>query len=75
MPKAYIPFKETNYFSELICDYLDQEDKLKPFYNRFPSLENFKLQIEEKKELFDDDFRSVLVKELKNQYSNVQVSR
>ena len=74
MPKAYIPFKETNYFSELICDYLDQEDKLKPFYNRFPSLENFKFQIEEKQKSCNDSFRAVLVKELKYQYENIETS-
>ena len=48
MPTNYIPFKETNYFSDFICDYLDQKPELKPLYHRFPTLENFKAQIEEK---------------------------
>lgn len=74
MPNAYIPFKETNYFSELICDYLDQNKKLKPFYNRFPSLENFKLQLAEKHKTYNHQFRPILVTELKNQYKNFETS-
>lgn len=74
MPNDYIPFKETNYFSELICDYLDQDERLKPFYNRFPSLENFKFQIEEKQKSFNNDFRDILSEELKDQYKNLEVS-
>jgi len=36
-----IAFRETGYFSELICDYLDKKEALKPFYNR--TAENKKL--------------------------------
>lgn len=69
-----ISFKNTGYFSSLICDYLDENPKLKPFYNRFPSLENFKAQIEEKAESFSLESRSVLVKALKEQYKTVETS-
>ena len=48
MPANYIPFRETNYFSDFICDYLDEKPELKLLYNRFPNLENFETQIEEK---------------------------
>ncbi|MEM6514687.1 MAG: bacillithiol biosynthesis cysteine-adding enzyme BshC [Bacteroidota bacterium] len=48
MPSACIDFRDTNYFSDFICDYLDQKPELDHFYNRFPTLENFKPQIEEK---------------------------
>ena len=48
MPTDYIPFRKTNYFSSLICDYLDEKEDLKGFYHRHPNLDNFKLQIEEK---------------------------
>ena len=41
MPTDFIPFRETNYFSDFICDYLDQADTLKTFYNRFPNFDNF----------------------------------
>ena len=76
MPSDCISFRETNYFSPLICDYLDEEPTLKPFYNRFPKLENFKSQIDTKchSELVSESHRNVLVKTLKKQYQNIQVS-
>ncbi|MBO0324029.1 bacillithiol biosynthesis cysteine-adding enzyme BshC [Muricauda sp. CAU 1633] len=69
-----IPFKETGYFSKLICDYLDQQENLKPFYNRFPSAENFKDQIKEKKANYPPSHRKVLVEALKGQYKGFEVS-
>lgn len=51
MSQNTIPFFKTGYFSKLICDYLQEKTHLKPFYNNFPNLENFKAQIKEK-ELF-----------------------
>lgn len=74
IPTYTIPFRETNYFSSLICDYLDERDKLKSLYNRFPSIENFKAQIEEKQQSFSDSNRTVLVNSLNKQYNGVQVS-
>ncbi|MCX2678420.1 bacillithiol biosynthesis cysteine-adding enzyme BshC [Galbibacter sp. EGI 63066] len=71
MPTSYISFKETGYFSNLICDYLDQKESLHPFYNRFPSIENFKAQIEEKKAVFPQENRNVLVEVLKDQYHDI----
>ncbi|MCH4552954.1 bacillithiol biosynthesis cysteine-adding enzyme BshC [Aestuariibaculum lutulentum] len=69
-----ISFKNTGYFSSLICDYLDENPQLKPFYNRFPNLENFKEQIEEKASSFNIESRTVLVKALKAQYKTVETS-
>lgn len=74
MPRDCIPFKDTNYFSSLICDYLDEKNNLKPFYNRFPNLENFKNQIEEKKVSFRVQSRNTLVSSLKRQYQNIKSS-
>ncbi|MDR9457253.1 MAG: bacillithiol biosynthesis cysteine-adding enzyme BshC [Salegentibacter sp.] len=73
MPTECIPYKETNYFSELILDYLAQKEKLKPFYNHFPEIENFKAQIEEKTS-FPIENREVLVQSLKKQYAETVVS-
>lgn len=64
-----IPFKETGYFSKLICDYLDQREELKPFFNRFPLPENFEGQINEKQGNYPKAHRGVLVASLKEQYS------
>lgn len=75
MPSDCIDFRETNYFSDFICNYLDQKPELKQFYNRFPKLENFKAQINEKKASFVEQNRSVLVKSLKQQYQNLKVSQ
>ncbi|MCX7549313.1 bacillithiol biosynthesis cysteine-adding enzyme BshC [Xanthomarina sp. F2636L] len=74
MPTDCITYKDTNYFSSLICDYLDEKETLKPYYNRFPSLENFKAQIDEKKSQFSEISRTVLVESLKAQYINVETS-
>lgn len=56
-----------------MIDYLNQSESLKPYYSRFPALDNFKLQIEEKKK-FDQVNRDVLVRSLYNQYKNLTVS-
>lgn len=61
-----IPYSETGYFSQLICDYLDQDEKLSGFYGHFPNLENFKKQIAEKQ--FSAENRQVLVSALRKQY-------
>ena len=76
MPTDCIPFKDTNYFSSLICDYLDEKPELQSFYNRFPKLENFKEQIDEKyhSELVAESHRTVLVNTLKKQYQNINAS-
>lgn len=68
-----IPFKETGYFSNLICDYLDKNEKLKSFYENFPDLEGFKNQIK-LKENFEFEKREVLVKSLNNQNKNFNLS-
>ncbi len=74
MPKDCLTYKETNYFTPLISDYLDKKETLKPFYNRFPNLDNFKAQMEEKQAFFKPEKRAVLVRELKLQYQKLEVS-
>ena len=74
MPTDCLSYKETNYYSNLITDYLDEKEILKPFYNRFPKLENFKEQIEEKQAYFTSEKRKVLVEVLKKQYGEIQTS-
>lgn len=74
METECIPFKETGYFSKLICDYLSQTKGLKNFYHRFPSLVNFKEQITEKGQDFSATHREVLVDALKRQYQGIDLS-
>ena len=64
-------YRDTGFFSNLICDYLDQKNELKDFYHRFPTLENFRDQINDKAS-FPVPNRNVLVKQLKTQYSKIE---
>ncbi|MCW1147708.1 bacillithiol biosynthesis cysteine-adding enzyme BshC [Flavobacterium lacisediminis] len=74
MPNDCITYQNSGYFSKLIIDYLDQKAELKPLYHRFPTLENFQLQIEEKSKNFPIENREILAKALVNQYQNFEVS-
>lgn len=73
MPSDCITFQNSGYFSKIMIDYLNQSENVKQLYNRFPSLENFKLQIEEKQN-FSSENRAVLVDSLNKQYQNLTVS-
>ncbi|MFV9551505.1 bacillithiol biosynthesis cysteine-adding enzyme BshC [Algibacter sp. PT7-4] len=75
MKQEYLAFSKTGYFSSLICDYLDEKVELKPFYNRFPEIKNFKPQIEEKAGSFSVENRKTLVSVLKEQYKNTEASQ
>lgn len=74
MPSDCISFQESGYFSKIIIDYLNQEPALKDLYNHFPTIENFKLQIEEKQKSFTQEQRIVLKNALLDQYKNVDSS-
>ena len=75
MPKDCISFKDTGYFSELINDYLSEKETLKPFYNRFPHIENFESQIQEKQKSFKIETRTILSTVLEDQYENLKISK
>ena len=70
-----LPLVKTGYFSKLICDYVAADTKLKPLYNRFPNLDGFKGQIEEKGKQFTQSQRSVLFSSLIEQYKGINVSK
>jgi len=74
MPSEHISYRDTGYFSSLICDYLDKKQQLTPFYHRFPSLDNFEAQLEEKKTSFSKETRNVLSNVLKTQYASLSPS-
>ena len=74
MPDHCIPFRETGYFSPLICDYLDELPSVKPLYDKFPTVDNFKTQISEKGKSFPKATRKTLVSVLKRQYQGVELS-
>ena len=74
MPTECISYKNTGFFSSLICDYLDEKEDLKAFYNHFPTLENFKKQIDEKGQSFRSESRNLISGVLKDQYRNINTS-
>ena len=74
MPNDCITYQNSGYFSKLIVDYLDQKAELKSLYNQFPTVENFKLQIEEKSKNFPIENREILAKALLNQYQKFEIS-
>ncbi len=61
-----ISYESTGSFSKLVIDYLDKDDKLKPFINDFPSIEAIKKQISRKEKQQVD--RGALVQVLQEQY-------
>lgn len=69
-----IPFSKTGYFSKTICDYLNQDKKLSPFYGEFSDLKGFKNQIETKRLSFKRESRTILVDALKSQYRGIKIS-
>ena len=70
-----LPLEKTGYFSKLICDYVAKDAKLKPLYNRFPDVDGFKGQIEEKGKHFTQSQRNVLHSSMQNQYKNTDTSK
>ncbi len=73
MPTDCISYQSSGYFTPIINDYLEQKESLQPFYNRFPTLENFKAQLLEKQN-FPIQNRETLVNVLKEQYQSVPAS-
>ena len=74
MPTDCITYQKSGYFSKLIVDYLDQKPEIQSLYHRFPTLENFAHQIEEKAKNYSLENRLTLVEALQNQNSNFPIS-
>ncbi|MDX1603010.1 MAG: bacillithiol biosynthesis cysteine-adding enzyme BshC, partial [Salinimicrobium sediminis] len=78
MHKNSLAYRDTNYFTPLVTDYLDQKENVQQFYGLFPTLENFQEQIAIKKENYDaaggTEKREVLTGILKEQYRDIKIS-
>ncbi|MEP1096178.1 MAG: bacillithiol biosynthesis cysteine-adding enzyme BshC [Cyclobacteriaceae bacterium] len=72
MQKENIPLDETDCFSSLFIDYINQKPELKPYYTDFPSIENFQSSIDNRN--FPKASRTILVEALERQYQDVNVS-
>jgi bacillithiol synthase len=68
-----IDLEEANCFSSIFLDYINQDEKLKPFFHHYPSLENFKKQIEAKSS-FESRKRKALQEVLNQQYQGLEKS-
>lgn len=71
MESYCMEFEKTNTFSQIFLDYINRDEKLKPFYHLYPNIENFARQIELKKN-FKPHQRQVLAQALQNQYSHLK---
>ncbi|CAN5221608.1 bacillithiol biosynthesis cysteine-adding enzyme BshC [soil metagenome] len=69
---TYLSYAETNYFSKLVLDYINNEALLKPFYTQPVNINGIKAAIEARKSFSQQ--RTVLVQELQNQYEGVEKS-
>ncbi len=69
-----IALADTRSFTSFFLDYISKKESLKKFYRRFPSVENFKLQITEKAESFPQLSRTILSDTLKRQYEGLEAS-
>lgn len=67
-----IPFDKTNSFSKSFLDYIGGNKTLAPYYNRLPTIDNFRAQIAEKN--FKQEARNILVETLKEQYQGFEIS-
>lgn len=72
MSKMSLPFRNTGYFSSLISDLVEQHPRLSSFVSRFPSIDNFLDQIEEKEACYSIETRKTLSSNLKDQYAPIK---
>ncbi|MES2591972.1 MAG: bacillithiol biosynthesis cysteine-adding enzyme BshC [Bacteroidota bacterium] len=69
LKKTNISLAETGQFSRLMLDYINGSDALNSFYSYKPEIKAFQQAIEDKSK--ENINRSILVKVLKEQYSNI----
>ena len=69
-----IPYRDTGYFSTLICDLVEQHPALEAMIARYPSIVSFGVQLKEKANQYSETTRTALVKALKDQYTNLPLS-
>ena len=64
-----LPYADTAAFSPLIADYLARHENLTSFYHRFPTLDAFAEQIQDKQAHYSPQARQRLVAALRAQYA------
>jgi uncharacterized protein YllA (UPF0747 family) len=72
MHGTHIPYEQTGFFSRIVIEYINQDDKLKPFYEHPVSLQGIKASIKARKAFPTN--RQLLVTELEKQYAGLPLS-
>jgi len=67
-----LPYRQTNHFTKIALDYIDQSEQLKPFFAYPVSLQGVQSSIESRKKFPTN--RKLLVEELRKQYADMAVS-
>ncbi|GAB2773305.1 bacillithiol biosynthesis cysteine-adding enzyme BshC [Hymenobacter luteus] len=71
MSVTTLRYADTGAFSSLLTDYLARHNALTAFYHRFPTLDAFAEQIEEKRASYTSEARQRLVAALREQYATL----
>ncbi|GGG37837.1 bacillithiol biosynthesis cysteine-adding enzyme BshC [Hymenobacter glacieicola] len=71
MSVTTLRYADTGAFSSLLTDYLARHEALTPFYHRFPALDEFAAQVEEKRASYTPEARQRLVEALREQYATL----
>ena len=70
MKNTKVSFSDTQQFSDLFLDYIQQKETLNDFYNLPPVISSFEAQLNQKA-AFPKEYREILVEVLKTQYKNL----
>lgn len=68
----YIPYGQTGFFSQIILDYLQGDEKLQPFYKHSVSFDGIKASINARKNFHTP--RALLVQQLHKQYEGIELT-
>ncbi len=71
MAVTRIPFRNTGYFSSLICDLIDGHPAIGAYISRPAELDQFKVQMAEKSKSYPLDHRKTLTTVLREQYQSM----
>ncbi|HET6243365.1 MAG: bacillithiol biosynthesis cysteine-adding enzyme BshC [Bacteroidetes bacterium] len=66
-----IDFEKTGFFSKIIVDYLNKDEKLEPFFNFYPEPSSFEKALKKKKYNFD---RTILADVITKQNVNAEIN-
>ena len=73
MKTQRLSYQETGRFSKLVLDYINQKESVKDFISEFPTIKNFRKQIDKKSNDFID--RELLFEVLKEQNTKIELSK